>query len=526
MALSRLFSTRKKLSKDASGRPKSKPTTAAPSGILSKPFPPLSSRAKSPSDVLDFVGYPRLSHSTPISQVRKRQSTPQLQPQRHFTIRNQTPQPDAEQPQLISHHTPPQPLQPLQPLPPLKMPTPRRVIPPTRHMLSAELTDKTLVEEPESIYPQKESRRSLLTAPFNPNVVINRPLSIDHTYPLTNMSLKPRPHDNLVENYTWCPENGMHDNDLQEEITALQERIHEFNREKSEWAKRETEHRQNEQRMLETIHHTQVQLEKLSLATLNAQNQAAPLWQHSPRRRKPSVGMLTSSSAPSLRRSRSHSTTSRSNSYTRDEESESSETNEHSGYDDGYYDYNYNDDSYEDLTPCEPDIRRSSYVYSYPVAPSHHTPQSIRWPSPHNNVQRSYPVSRRPLSSADTRGWLPKEIGGRNVFQNVYDRDIDILDDYEPDGSGVPWSSSCPQPSTRGYARYPRHPTPRVYNETSSFGQRYSTDPCRTAPSSYRSQPTESHSTVRRSISSSSGSQRAQRAPPSPHDYTHWIRRL
>ncbi|KAI9015827.1 hypothetical protein CLU79DRAFT_764855 [Phycomyces nitens] len=486
MALSRLFSTKRKPSKDVSGRPRTKSTTADPSGILSRPFPPLSSRAKSPSDVLDFVGYPRLSKSTPT----QRQQSPQ-QLQRCFTIRNQTP-PPTDQTQFLKQT----------PIPPLKMPTPRRVIPPTRHMLSAELTDKTLVEEPESIYSKKDGQRSLLTAPFDPNVVINPRLSTD-IYTHNNMSIRPRSHDNLVENPIWCPENGMRKNDLQEEITALQERIHEFNREKSEWAKRETEHRQNEQRMLETIHNTQVQLEKLSLATLNSQTPESP-WH--PRRRNPSIPI--SSSLPSLRRSRSHSTGSRNNSYTRDEESESSETNENSVYDDDYYDYgdDYND-SYEEFS-CDDDPH---YMY-YPVAPSHRTSQSIPW-KPYNG---RYASGRTP-NSGDTRGWWPKD-GGRHVFQSVYDVD---LDDYEHEGSGVPWSSSCPQPSGRGHTRYPRHPTPRVYNETCSFGQRYSTDPCRTASSSYRSQPMDS--TVRRSVSSSSGS---QRAPQSPHDRAHWVRRL
>lgn len=124
MPIHKFFKTKRKLKNDSTAGANHPDN----SGILSKPFPPLASRAKSPSDLLDMVGYPRLYNvSSPnLAQQQEEENTkrPPVGPRR------------------VSFHASPPP-----PPPPLLMPKPKMAVPPTRRMLlRSGWADKTLVE--------------------------------------------------------------------------------------------------------------------------------------------------------------------------------------------------------------------------------------------------------------------------------------------------------------------------------------------------------------------------------------------
>ncbi|KAI9303595.1 hypothetical protein BJ944DRAFT_99584 [Cunninghamella echinulata] len=163
------------------------------SGILAQPFPPMFSRAKSPSDILDFVGYPKpipspgLIHNN-SNNNNNNNNKDGISPMAYYqlpmtfniplTIRNKTPEkstapspinsPDnnsnnnnnnninnINNNKSISHSTTSssstmiysQNRATLSSPSLLQMPTPKKVIPPTRRILNADQNDKTLVLE-------------------------------------------------------------------------------------------------------------------------------------------------------------------------------------------------------------------------------------------------------------------------------------------------------------------------------------------------------------------------------------------
>lgn len=177
------------------------------SGILAQPFPPMFSRAKSPSDILDFVGYPKpipspgLTHNINnnndiINNNNKDNISPmtfyhQLPPMAFnipLTVRNKTPEKLSPPPsssnslQVINNSNNnnnnrnnninkpasspkketilsssssttvvySQNRATLSSPSLLQMPTPKKVIPPTHRILNADQNDKTLVLEDQS----------------------------------------------------------------------------------------------------------------------------------------------------------------------------------------------------------------------------------------------------------------------------------------------------------------------------------------------------------------------------------------
>lgn len=134
----------------------SKGTNVENSEILSKPFPPLSSRAKSPTALLDVVGHPRLTNrSTPDltaasattiaadkNSQQQSSSSVVIKPRR-ASVHSITPvKADLKSkslPQLQQVRIP----SPASPLP-LIMPVPKKSVPPTRRMLQrSEWGEKT-----------------------------------------------------------------------------------------------------------------------------------------------------------------------------------------------------------------------------------------------------------------------------------------------------------------------------------------------------------------------------------------------
>lgn len=167
MTLYKFFKTKQKLRrKDAQRSSTSDLDTSA--GILAPPFPPLLSRAKSPSDILDFVGYPRLqvrNHPSPLS-IRPVPSTTTDAP---LTIRNQTPLNTTTVTtavEKVAQSLPPDAaaVQTTTTAPPLTsatlprdtsgfhMPTPKKALVPTWRILNADQAEKTLIaEDPEKL---------------------------------------------------------------------------------------------------------------------------------------------------------------------------------------------------------------------------------------------------------------------------------------------------------------------------------------------------------------------------------------
>ncbi|KAI8336843.1 hypothetical protein BC941DRAFT_428246 [Chlamydoabsidia padenii] len=210
MTLYKLFRTKRKLRRKDAQRTST--TDLDKSGILAQPFPPMVCRAKSPCDILDFVGYPRIqplqSQSPPIKYSAVTESLP-------LTIRNKTPSSittsvtptvtakvTEQAPVLIVHQvsssTSPRDLSEVQ------MPTPRKAMPPTWRLLSAGQAEKTLVEDKQ------------------------------------------------------CTTN-----DAKQVILLHQQKI-DFELERQDWARREEQHRQLEQQMLQRIKENQAKIDQLS----------------------------------------------------------------------------------------------------------------------------------------------------------------------------------------------------------------------------------------------------------------------
>ncbi|CAO3606806.1 unnamed protein product [Cunninghamella echinulata] len=160
------------------------------SGILAQPFPPMFSRAKSPSDILDFVGYPKpipspgLIHNISTNNNNNNNNNNNkdgISPMAYYqlpmafniplTIRNKTPEiSSSPSPSNSPHNNNNNNNKPLSNPTSLsssimvysqnratlsspsllQMPTPKKVIPPTRRILNADQNDKTLVLEDQS----------------------------------------------------------------------------------------------------------------------------------------------------------------------------------------------------------------------------------------------------------------------------------------------------------------------------------------------------------------------------------------
>ncbi|KAI8093208.1 uncharacterized protein BX664DRAFT_329172 [Halteromyces radiatus] len=134
MALSKIFRTKQKLRRKDAQRMST--TDLDTSGILAQPFPPMFSRAKSPCDILDFVGYPRVRPmEQPPSPIRQQPTFIDAP----LTIRNKTPSTAANNsgdsfPSSTTHD-----------FSCLHMPTPKKAMAPTWRILNADRTEKTLV---------------------------------------------------------------------------------------------------------------------------------------------------------------------------------------------------------------------------------------------------------------------------------------------------------------------------------------------------------------------------------------------
>ncbi|CAO3644107.1 unnamed protein product [Cunninghamella blakesleeana] len=151
------------------------------SDILAQPFPPMYSRAKSPSDILDFVGYPKPipspglvqnDKSNDISPMTFYHQLPPIALNAPLTVRNKTPKKSSpsNSPQHISNLNNKTASSPKKEITLsslsssstivysqnratlsspslLQMPTPKKIKPPTYRILNADQNDKTLVIE-------------------------------------------------------------------------------------------------------------------------------------------------------------------------------------------------------------------------------------------------------------------------------------------------------------------------------------------------------------------------------------------
>lgn len=122
MPLAKLFGNKRKDRSETTVNSISAPFNLPQDDDHFSQFGPMSSRAKSPSDILDFSGYPRLEPS--------------------YSNKNYTTQqPKAKQPTLLS-----QPIKAGSPSPPLAMPKPKHAVPPAKQVLMGEERDKTEIE--------------------------------------------------------------------------------------------------------------------------------------------------------------------------------------------------------------------------------------------------------------------------------------------------------------------------------------------------------------------------------------------
>ncbi|KAI8140138.1 hypothetical protein BJV82DRAFT_581427 [Fennellomyces sp. T-0311] len=194
--------------------------------ILSREFTHLNSRAQSPTDLLDMVGYPRIQNASSPNL-----STPAAAPSSSFR-RKQRP---SVGPRRASFHsfsptTRPKPLRiesNTSSPPPLEMPTPLLAVPPTEDMLRSDTwADKTLDEEEEAA----GDPRALSRAP---------------------QELPPPPQ----------PQEQHHRN----EIDELYHKLWMYQQEYQVWVKRESEHRLREEWMYKQLQETRAQLKRLQL---------------------------------------------------------------------------------------------------------------------------------------------------------------------------------------------------------------------------------------------------------------------
>ncbi|SAM07169.1 hypothetical protein [Absidia glauca] len=171
-----LFRTKRKLRRKVTQRAST--TDLDTSGILAQPFLPMMSRAKSPCDILDFVGYPRTQlpnqsnppppPPSPIQHYHRLHLANETLP---LTIRNKTPTSIIEsvtptvtakdnEPTLIVHQSSSSTTEPPRDLAEFQMPTPKKAVPPTWRMLNADRTEKTLVEDKQ--YNEDDTKQAFL----------------------------------------------------------------------------------------------------------------------------------------------------------------------------------------------------------------------------------------------------------------------------------------------------------------------------------------------------------------------------
>lgn len=244
MTLYTLFRTKRKLRGKATQRAST--TDLDTSGILAQPFLPMMSRAKSPCDILDFVGYPRTQLANQLNPPPPPPSPIQHYHRHHhatdslpLTIRNKTPTSFIEsvtptvtakdnEPTSVVHQSSSSTTEPPRDLSAFEMPTPKKAVPPTWRMLNADRTEKTLVEDKQ--YSRDDTKQGK-----NPT---SSPLSCD--YP-------------LVTDWPWSLLA----------ILLLKQKA-DFELERQDWERKEEKHRQLEQDMLRMIQENQAKIDQLS----------------------------------------------------------------------------------------------------------------------------------------------------------------------------------------------------------------------------------------------------------------------
>ncbi|KAI9321043.1 hypothetical protein BX666DRAFT_1913932 [Dichotomocladium elegans] len=214
------------------------------SSVFAGEFPPLTSRAKSPSDVLDFVGHPRCSiltgscddlpksplatASTCISQMQQQPVRP-MPPVRRTSFYSYSYDDDQQRKGAAAT--------PLT----LVMPQPITAIPPTRDtVLRSTSKDKTLVSLKESgIGVEKEEQHQ------------------EH-----QEQQQQRKSDESPNGLTSCTT-----------LQSLYQELESYRLEHQEWLRREREHQQNEEWMMMKLYDVQAQLDQLTAHTDDARNQ-------------------------------------------------------------------------------------------------------------------------------------------------------------------------------------------------------------------------------------------------------------
>ncbi|ORY95316.1 hypothetical protein BCR43DRAFT_492788 [Syncephalastrum racemosum] len=193
---------------------------ADPYGILSRPFPPLASRAKSPSDLLDFVGYPRLTLSSPdLTQIHSVSPRPPPHQQRRPPVG----------PRRASFHHP-------------HVSLPPAVSPPKAHEMLLHWEDKTEV-------PDRHTPPALL----HPAPTAIAASAADAEDDAAKKDAKQ--DDDVV-----CLASAKH------ELSVLRKQIWLYRQEQEMRLQREEEHRQREEWMHRKLQETLAQLEQLRLS--------------------------------------------------------------------------------------------------------------------------------------------------------------------------------------------------------------------------------------------------------------------
>ncbi|KAI8374178.1 uncharacterized protein BYT42DRAFT_615357 [Radiomyces spectabilis] len=525
MPIARFFKSKSKLRKEP-GRGPTKAANVDTSGFLSKPFPPLESRAKSPSDILDIAGYPRFIH-TPPARDQKNGSPSSLTPSSKLSSKSN------ESKRVIAttlSQTPPSMLSAAVDDPP-PITGPKLKPAATHPSLSPASSDKTEIERTAARHSAKQAQSIMSKKMDRPP---RSPLgcgemlagaSTDHA--LTGNVGSSRANDSMAY-IEEVPSNGYtFEDDMvdangqsrqwkssdyqflknQTEIAKIQQQLQAFKKEREERSKREEAYRIRQQKLLVTLQQQQQQIEQLSRLLRASQPDGTSLcYSTYAKDHRNSEPLLTDidheDEAADLDRGYSSD---------RGYSDENADYDRDRGYYDGYNEHGFNDED-----------ANSEQFYDAPMDNDYWARPSYRWAGhPYNNhpMYRKYydeypqyasrPIYREQWNYDLPYNYLPKRASYSGPESSGYSSD----DDYDSvDDSSVPYyDPAWDSPSANNWPDGPYTRDPRSSGYSYRYGRpKYRTSSIYSEPNAYNMpfEEDDEHSTFQSTVSAAAAAAR------------------